>query len=163
MCGDIARHRWSEIVGFVQDAAERYYRSLWDLCSHEEKLVLVHLAEHGLVNPKRVELVRRLARRRLVDVDRRFRLMNESFREFVRTAEAPDRVDAWERVNPAETWSRVGVPLYALATLVVVILLYTEQSTVTFLVAAASGAAGTLGTLRNLYATTKGAAGVKSA
>lgn len=155
---DIQRYRWDEIVGFMLDAAEPFYRSMWELCSREERLVLIQLAQEGLVNPRRVELVRRLARRGLVLFDPRLRLMNESFHRFVRTVEAPERIAEWERTTEGMSWSRLGTPLYALAAVVIAILLFTEQAMFTSVLAIATGAAGTLGSLRNLYAAAKPAA-----
>ena len=149
---DLAAYRWDEIVGFVLDAAEPYYRSIWELCSREERLVLIQLAQEGLLNPKRLEIVRRLARRGLVNVDPRFQLMNESFRRFVRTVETPERIAEWERTTSGMSWSRLGTPLYAFAAVAIAILLYTQQAMFTSVLAIATGAAGTIGSLRSLYA-----------
>ena len=149
---ELARYDWHEIVRLILDAAEPYYRSIWDLCSRDEKLVLIQLAEEGLVNPKRIELVRRLARRRLVHIDPRFRLINDSFRMFIRSAEPPERVAEWESVATTHAWRRVGVPLYTLGAVVIAILLYTEQSLFTSVLAIATGTVGALGSLRSLYA-----------
>jgi hypothetical protein len=145
------RLRRSDVVHFVQDAAEPYYQSLWDVCSRAEKLVMIQLAEEGVVNPKSVELVRRLARRRLVRVDPRYRLMNDSFREFVLTAEPPEQVAEWERVDSAETWSRIGTPLYALGIMLVSIVLLTEPDEVTTVVGVIAAAGSTLAALRGVF------------
>jgi hypothetical protein len=142
---------WRDVVGFVQDAAEPYYRSVFELCSHEEKLVLIQLAQEGLVNPKRIEIIQRLARRGLVVLDPRFKLMNESFRRFIQTVESPERIAEWERTPTHSAWSRLGAPLYALAAVIIAILLFTEQEMFTSIIAVATGAAGTLGSMRNLY------------
>lgn len=147
----IDEYRWDEVVGFVLDAAEPYYRSVWELCSREEQLVLIQLAQEGLVNPKRVEIVKRLARRRLVSVDPRFCLMNESFRRFVRAVESREHIAAWERAPANSAWARLGTPLYALAAVIIAILLFTEQEMFTSIIAVATGAAGALGSMRNLY------------
>jgi hypothetical protein len=151
---NIDSYCWDDVVGFVLDAAEPYYRSLWELCSHEERLVLIQLAQEGLVNPKRIEIIQRLARRNLVIIDSRFKLMNESFRRFVRTVETPERIADWERTPANSAWSRLGAPLYALATVIIAILLFTEQEMFTSIIAVATGAAGTLGSMRNLYTST---------
>ena len=49
-------------------------------------------------------------------------------------------------------WSRLGTPLYAFAAVIVAILLFTEQSTLRSVLAAATGVASTLGSFRNIYA-----------
>lgn len=149
---NLETYRWEEVVGFVLDAAEPYYRATWDLCSREEKLVLIQLAQEGLVNPKRIEIVQRLARRSLVSVDPRFKLMNDSFKRFVCSIETPERIADWERAPAGSSWSRLGAPLYALAAVVIAILLFTEQEMFSSFIAVATGAVGTLSSVRNLYA-----------
>jgi hypothetical protein len=73
----------------------------------------------------------------------------------VRTVEAPERIAEWERTTEGMSWSRLGTPLYALAAVIIAILLFTEQAMITSVLAIATGAAGTLGSLRSLYAATK--------
>jgi hypothetical protein len=148
---DLNQYHWSQIVGFVLDAAEPYYRSVWELCSREERLVLIQLAQEGLLNPCRIELVRRLSRRGLVVVDPRFKLMNESFAQFVRTVESPERVAEWEHTASGLSWSRLGTPLYALAAVVIIILLFTEQDMLSGVLAIATAAGSTLSSFRSLY------------
>jgi len=149
---DLGSLRWDQVVSQVLDAADPYYRCLWELCSREERLVLIQLAEAGLVNPKRQDLVRHLSRRQLVKIDPRFKLMNASFARFVRGAEPPERVLEWEAGGSGLPWSRLGTPLYALAAMVVAVLLFAEHGLVTDILAAATGSAATFGSLRNLYA-----------
>lgn len=162
---DLAGHREDEIIGFVLDAAEPYYRSVWDLCSRDERLVLVQLAEEGVVNPKRFDIVRRLHHRGLVDVDPRFALMNRSFLQFVRSVETPERVSEWEQNQAGLGWKRLATPLYTLAAVVIAILLYTQQNLVSQMLAIATGAAGALNSLRSLglLARAPGAADKKTA
>lgn len=149
---DLSADDWEDIVGFILDAAEPYYRSTWELCSRQERLVLIQLAEEGFVNPKQGEIVRRLARRGLVIVEPRYRLMNESFTRFVRAVEPPERVTEWERTSGKMSWSRVGTPLYALGAMVVAVLLFAEQEFFTNILAVATGGVATLGSLRSIYA-----------
>jgi hypothetical protein len=147
---DLARHRDDEIVGFVLDAAEPYYRSIWELCSDDERLLLVQLAEEGVINPKRFDVFRQLHHRGLVVVEPRFDLMNRSFRDFVRSIESPERVLEWEQTPAALGWRRFSTPLYTLAAVVVAILLYTQQDLFSQMLAIATGAAGALNSLRSL-------------
>ena len=161
---DLHEFSWDEIVELILDAAEPYYRSLWELCSSEERLVLIQLAQAGLANPRRVEVIRRLSRRDLLKVEPRFRLMNESFERFVCRAEPQERIAAWERTDSRAAWSRLGTPLYALGAMVVAVLLFAEQGAVAQVLAIATGSVATLGSLRTLYVTIiKPAAGAKLA
>lgn len=147
---DLARHREDEIIGFVLDAAEPHYRSIWELCSDDERLLLVQLAEEGVINPKRFDVFRQLHHRGLVVVEPRFDLMNRSFRDFVRSIESPERILEWERTPAALGWRRFSTPLYTLAAVVVAILLYTQQDLLSQMLAIATGAAGALNSLRSL-------------
>jgi len=147
---DLADHREDEIIGFVLDAAEPYYRSVWELCTDDERLLLVQLAEEGVVNPKRFAVFRQLHHRGLVVVEPRFDLMNQSFRDFVRSVESPERVLEWEQTPAALGWKRFSTPLYTLAAVVIAILLYTQQDLFSQMLALATGAAGALNSLRGL-------------
>ena len=147
---DLADHREDEIIGFVLDAAEPYYRSVWELCTDDERLLLVQLAEEGVVNPKRFDVFRQLHHRGLVVVEPRFALMNESFRDFVRSVESPERVLEWEQTPAGLGWKRFSTPLYTLAAVVIAILLYTQQDLFSQMLALATGAAGALNSLRSL-------------
>ncbi len=149
---DINRYAWDDIVGFVLDMAEPYYRSLWELCSHEEKLVLIQLAQEGLVNPKRMELVQRLVRRGLLVVSPRLRPMNASFARFLRNVESREYIARLEHTATGLSWSRLGTPLYALSAVVIAILLFTQQDMLTNILGVVTAAGGTLGSLRNTYA-----------
>ena len=117
---------------------------------------MVQLAEEGLVNPKRVEVVRRLARRHLVQIDPRYRIMNESFRAFVRHAEPPERVAEWERVGSGEGWARFGNPLYALGAMAIVVLLVTEQESTKELSAVAVAVSTIVGSIRSIFGASSG-------
>jgi hypothetical protein len=78
-------------------------------------------------------------------------LMNDSFRRFVRSIETPERIAEWERAPASSAWSRLGAPLYALAAVIIAILLFTEQEMFSSFIAVATGAVGTLSSVRNLY------------
>jgi hypothetical protein len=143
---------WDQIEEFLLDAAEPYYRSIWELCSREERLVLIQLAQDGLINPKRHDIVRRLARRGLIVLNPHYSLMNRTFARFVAEAEPRSRVAEWERTSSHVSWSRLGTPLYSLAAVVIAILLFTEQALLTNILAVATTAVGALSSFRGLQA-----------
>ncbi len=108
-------HAWvSEWDGFVDELrqrAEPHYQMLWTLCSEREKIVLVHLAEGGLVNARNERALKRLLARGLVVRLPHFRLMNESFQRFVSTSLCCEEVRALEQVAEASTWTKIRAPL----------------------------------------------------
>jgi hypothetical protein len=126
------------VVDYVLDEAEAHYRSLWSLCSIEERMVLVQLAREGLVNPKCFDVLRHLRRRRLIRVDPRFRLMNDSFHLFVLETEECGGLGAWEREGAAESSARVRGPLLALGFVAAAIMLFTQGREVADVLGAAS-------------------------
>lgn len=72
-----------QIFDEIRERAGLYYRSLWASLSDGEKLLLVHLAEEGLVNPKNHRPLKRLLARGIARRDPALRVMNETFRRFV--------------------------------------------------------------------------------
>jgi hypothetical protein len=86
------------------DRANAYYRVLWVNCSREEKLALSHLAENGLVSPQNQAGVEELLRKRLMVRDPAFRIMNDSFRQFLLTEVDRGQIRNWEREERRAGW-----------------------------------------------------------
>ena len=63
------------------------YRGLWMSCSEDEKVVLGHVARHGLANSSARSIVRQLLGRGILHADPALRPMNETFRHFILTRE----------------------------------------------------------------------------
>lgn len=140
----------SRIVEHIGDHAEPYYRSIWNLCSEDEKVVLIQLAEEGLVNPRHFSVLRRLRRRRLVRTHGQIRIMNESFARFVREAEDPSTIARWESPAPGTGSARIRLPLFAVATVCGALLLFTQQHLFDSLTGVATAAVGALGAVSGL-------------
>jgi hypothetical protein len=96
-----------QLVRHLTDVASAHYFTIWSLCTDEERLVLIHLAEEGFVNPRSWPIVRRLMRRRLVRRSPVLQLMNESFRQFVLEVEPPRQVREWEKVAGTSAYERL--------------------------------------------------------
>ena len=108
-----------QIILQVGDRAGAFYRKLWMLCTKEERLVLMHLAQDNLVNLKETDVLQRLLWRNLIRRDPDFRLPNESFARFVLAAEPPARIAEWEKSEAdGSTWAMLRVPLLLLLVLV---------------------------------------------
>jgi hypothetical protein len=115
LAGDMVRARLQDLspdlfFDDLRERAEPYYRALWTMCTEAEKVVLVHLAEGGLVNGKNADALKMLMRRGLVKRDPCFRLMNESFRRFVGTDVCLGEVRSLERQAAASAWNRIRTP-----------------------------------------------------
>jgi hypothetical protein len=109
------------------ERAESYYRALWASCSRDEKVVLGHLAQDGLVNEKNRRLVRRLMVRGLIRRQPYFRLMNETFRLYVMSPDCRGQVMHLERAVGASTWDHLRRPFFAVLVAAAVFFLATQR------------------------------------
>lgn len=107
------------VVTRVGAQARLHYLFLWSKCTRDEKLVLVQLAHHGLVNPKYSGWVLDLMQKGLVVRDPDIRLMNWSFERFVRQETRKSQVLEWQEELGPNAWSvlkwLLPFPLLALA------------------------------------------------
>jgi hypothetical protein len=111
-----------QVLDEIGERAEEYYTALWNPCSASEKLVLMQIAQTGLVNGKARKDVRRLLARGLLRRDPQLRLMNETFRRFVSVqATTSSLARQLEADLGSDAWSRFRVPFFAA---VIVVLLF---------------------------------------
>lgn len=137
-----------QLVRELLDRADSYYRVLWAGCTQDERLVLYQLAQDGWANPKNKIAIQQLQRRKLIVIPAQvsdtqpwpgefasstlkgpvgIRIMNESFRRFVRTSQQRDEIEAWEREGDQSVWQFLKLSLVILAVAVGAWLLYTQQ------------------------------------
>ncbi|MGH7966456.1 MAG: hypothetical protein ACRERD_32300, partial [Candidatus Binatia bacterium] len=93
-----------QLIHYIGDLAEAHYYTLWGLCTDEERLTLIHLAQEGFVNPHNWAVVNRLMEQHVIKRGPPLRVMNESFRQFVLRAEEPATVRQWEKAQGLSTW-----------------------------------------------------------
>jgi hypothetical protein len=142
-----------EIVQEILDRAAGHYRSLWNLCTDDERFALMQLAEDGMANPMNRSALRQLIRKGLVVKDPRYRLMNESFRRFVTAAPAREESIRWSEESAQEGWGRVRGGFVVGVVLVAAFLFATQQEflqTWTGYLTAALGGMGTIFRLLNV-------------
>lgn len=99
-----------QILDEIRERADLYYRSLWASLSDGEKLLLVHLAEEGLVNPKNRRPLQRLLARGIARRDPALRVMNETFRSFV-IAHKHEVLAIERRETEDSPWAHLKRPL----------------------------------------------------
>ena len=140
------------IASEILERADAYYRMIWNECSKEQKFVLAQLAIDGLLNPTNGRAVRQLVRRGLIAKDPQFRIMNESFRRFLRSAATPEMKQEWQRESRQSGWGKAHGVFFTTMLLIGLFLLTTQnelwQSSAGY-VTTALGAFGTLGKLLN--------------
>jgi hypothetical protein len=88
----------------IVDRAQIFYRLLWTSCTRTEKLVLIQLAQEGLVNPKSQETLQELLDKGLIRSGASLELFNFTFRDFLRRIEPTEVVQAWERMDGSGLW-----------------------------------------------------------
>ena len=133
-----------QIIHQVGDRAGAFYRKLWMLCTKDERLVLIHLAQGNWVNLKDTEVVQRLLWCNLIQRDPDLRLPNESFARFVLTAEPSAQVAEWEKGEAeGSTWTALRAPFVLSLVLVAAFIAYTGgegvNATITTVSAALAG------------------------
>ena len=116
-----------QILEEFEDRAAPFYRRIWEACDAEERVVLEHVARHGLASAASRRIVRRLMARGLVRKDPELRLMNRSFARFVLEAERTREVAVLEQQADPSIWDRVRVPLAIAAVVAVAFLVATQR------------------------------------
>jgi len=115
-----------QVFDEIVERTKQFYRARWESCSEDEKVVLGHIAEHGLANASVRGIVRRLLGRGLLCKDPALRPMNETFRRFIMTRECTEQVAALETADGPSTWDRLRVPL-AVAVVGAAVFLFATQ------------------------------------
>jgi hypothetical protein len=110
--GDELRVSWAdrtevgmeELRRAIRVRAESCYQLLWTSCSRSEKLVLIQLAQEGLINPKSSDTLDELAAKGMIWSGPSPQLFNLTFRDFLKRIERADVVQEWERMDGNGLW-----------------------------------------------------------
>jgi hypothetical protein len=146
-----ARSYGSEVL--LEELGERakaYYSALWSTCSSDERVVLNHLAEEGLVNAKNRQTVRRLLARGLVRREPNLRLMNETFRRFVVSPACEEKVLDLEQKAGPSAWDRFHWPFSVALAAAAALILITQQELLDSTLAVITGVTAGLPSLLKL-------------
>jgi hypothetical protein len=93
-----------ELRRAIRLRAEPCYHLLWTSCSRSEKLVLIQLAQEGLINPKSCDTLDELAAKGLIWPGAAPQLFNLTFRDFLQRIERTEVVQEWERMDGNGLW-----------------------------------------------------------
>jgi hypothetical protein len=88
----------------VRSRAQPCYQLLWTSCTRSEKLVLIQLAQEGLINPKSRDTLDELIAKGLVLPGAAPTVFNLTFRDFLQGIERTDVIQAWERMDGNGLW-----------------------------------------------------------
>ena len=139
-----------QILEEFEDRAALFYRRIWDACDSDERVVLEHVARHGLATAASRRIVRRLLARGLLRKDPALRLMNQSFARFVLEAERTREVAVLEQQAEPSVWDRVRVPLAVAAVLALAFLVATQREAFDATLSMAVGVSAAVPTLVKL-------------
>jgi hypothetical protein len=133
-----ARGDRKQLLDEIGERAETYYAGLWASCSLDEKLLLYHLAQHGLANGKNRRLVRRVIARALVRRHPNLELFSETFRLYVLRAGSVEQLDR-EVDKLGSTWDKVRVPMFIVIVTFLILLFGTQKDILTVSTTLATG------------------------
>jgi hydrogenase-4 membrane subunit HyfE len=149
-------HSEDTIASEILERADAYYRMIWHECTKEQKFVLAQLAVDGLLNPANGRAVRQLVRRGLIAKDPQFRIMNESFRRFLRSAATPDLKQEWMHQSRQSGWGKAHGVFFTTMLLIGIFLLTTQNELWQSSAGYVTTALGAFGTLAKLLNTVRG-------
>lgn len=115
----------SQVIDFFGTAAGAHYRYRWELCTTQERLLMINIANEHLPNPRNYIPLDHLVRRGFIFRDKGWHLVNHSFQKFVRTAEDRELVRAWVGEASESIWKYTRFPLLVLLFLLLAGLAYT--------------------------------------
>jgi hypothetical protein len=139
-----------QILEEFEERAAPFYTRIWDACDSDERVVLEHVARHGLASGASRRVVRRLLARGLLRKDPELRLMNQSFARFVLESERTSEVVALEQQAEPSLWDRVRVPLGVTAVLAIAFLVVTQREAFDATLSMAVGVSAAVPTLVKL-------------
>jgi hypothetical protein len=116
------------LLNRIVNQAQTYYTHLWNSCSINEKLTLSHLAQDRLLNHRDPD-IERLLRRELIVRDEDVHLMNDSFREFVKsTDQMSPMTEHDEKAKRGSLWQSLKGPLLIVMIAFAVFLFVTQRN-----------------------------------
>jgi hypothetical protein len=99
-----------DVIEQIGRRAAAHYRRIWLGCSADERLVLAHIAEDGLVNAKSRAIIRNLIAKGLVRRCPDLRLMTASFERFVLSGPQRAECVVYESQRQASAWDKFQWP-----------------------------------------------------
>jgi hypothetical protein len=112
----------------VLERADTYYHTLWSGFTSTERLVLYQLAFDGWANPQNAVAIQQLERKLVIHKHPMYRIVNESFRLFIRSNEHADEITEWRRRDQQSTWHAFRFVILGLAVAAGGWLLYTQAA-----------------------------------
>jgi hypothetical protein len=114
------------LLNRILSQARTYYNDLWNSCSVDERLTLYHLAQDRLLSHRDPD-IEPLLRRGLIVRGDDVHLINDSFRQFVKSTEQIVSVCEYEeKVQRDSPWNTLKVPLLVILVGITIFLFVTQ-------------------------------------
>lgn len=106
-----------------------FFEAIWAACSEEDKLLLMNLAQYGVLNYKNTEGIYRLISHELVTVyNGRLALMSPAFRYYILTRiDQPEEVEMKRKTMAGGRWQQIRMPLLVIFLLIGIFLFITQE------------------------------------
>ncbi len=123
-----------QVIEYMLVHAGPIYRRKWEECTINEKVILWRIANGASINPESTTTIERLMRRCYLYRDKGWYLINESFRQFILTAEPESTMREWLDNTDVGVWTILRVPVFALLLVLIAVFVYSSGSSLdTFL------------------------------
>lgn len=133
--------RREALLARIAERTVALYKLFWACCTRSEKLLLVQLAQTGLVNPLSLDTLQVLIRKGLILPGSRPRIMNETFLRFLATVEPPAAVRQWETEAGESAWLVIRNVVLVLIAVGVAVVAMTQREAMQTVTAVLTGVA----------------------
>jgi len=141
-----------------------YHRWLFDQQSESEKLLLVQLAQEGLVNPNSRRVAQELIRKGLIGCRTGcLEIRSAEFAKFLKNAVSSFTTKRWEKEGAGTTAASLRISLLVIGAGVVTFLIYTQGEVFNTWVTYATGFAASVPTFLHLFSLFRGGKAAESA
>jgi hypothetical protein len=117
-----------KIILKIEELSHHYYKQLLNSCTRKEKYVLYDFAQNMLVNSNNLETINILLKKGLMVYDGTFKLMNQSFRNFILSSITPcEAKELVKGLNGQVNWKSYKAPLLLITLGVAVFLAFQDN------------------------------------
>ncbi len=146
-----------QVIEFFLVQAGPLYRKHWELCTIDEKIALYQLASGAHINPANDSVLQHLIRRGFIYRDTGWAIVNESFRQFILSAESERVVADWMDMTRSGLWPVVRIPLFIIMFVLIVLVIYSSGFTFNSVLGVATTTLGIIPLLLKNIAMIRGA------
>ena len=132
----------SQVVDFFSSYSGALYRFRWQLCTKAERLLLYQIANNFEPNPRNLAPIEHLTRRGYIYRDCGWHIINESFRQFILTAEPPEVMQRWLDEANENIWRYLRIPFFALLIAMLAIMVYSATDAIETAIGVLTGILG---------------------